>query len=52
MAMNGVGVCGVAALVASSLAVVSLGFWEGDACEREGSYRREGRGKNEIESSD
>jgi hypothetical protein len=36
MAMNDVGVCGAAALIPSSLAVDSLGFWEGDACRREG----------------
>jgi hypothetical protein len=36
MVMDGVGVCGAAALIASSLAADSLGFWEGDVCGREG----------------
>jgi hypothetical protein len=33
---NDVGDCRAATLIVSSLAAVLLGFWEGDACGREG----------------
>jgi hypothetical protein len=33
---NGISDCAAAALIASTLAAVLLGFWEGDACGREG----------------
>jgi glucose/arabinose dehydrogenase len=50
MSSNGVGDCGVAARIASSLAAIVLGFWKGEVCGREGVFigTRRRRNRNRI----